>query len=260
MQPTNLPKTQALLALALILWSLFPAPKTEAAISVVDWTHISQSIAHYSARAEEIQQKYEQIRNQIRQIEYEIQNVDKVPGRWRDLERLMAELSHIVQQRESVVYSRDDLEEHWEETFPGAVPIDPVEYPGGWDEVFAQSSQRTLDTQWGVMRNVRHQSTRFHTSQSMLREIKELSDSADGNVEVTQASNMFLSFMAEEQSKTLQMLAALTNAFVVDAAMRLNQRMQAVAQFKAWIAEAYPAGVPLPSESAHYTYELVPRG
>ena len=261
MRHPNLVKAQALLALAALLWTLWPAPKAEAAISVVDWTHIAQSIAHYHARAEEIRQKYEQLKHEVEMLDYELQNVDQVPGRWRDLERLMAELSHVVQQRESVVYSRDDLEELWEETYQGGVPLDPEEYPGGWDEVYEKASQRTLDTQWGVMRNVRHQSTRFHTSQATLREIKEISDEADGNVEVTQASNMLMGFMAEEQSKTLQMLSALTNAFVVDAAMRLSQRMQAIAQFKAWVGEAYPSYATLPpAQSYERPYALEPLG
>lgn len=232
-------RSHALLALGAVLLSFLVPFQTQATTPVIDYAHIAQSIAHYIARAEEIRQKYTQIENQIRQIENDLKNLQQIPGVWRqDVERLLIELSDIIQQGEAIVYSRSDLEDLWHETFPGLVRIDREEYPEGWYEVYAQAAQRTLDTQWGVMRNVRHQSTRFHTSQETLTEIKLLSETAEGNLEVAQAGNMFLAFMAEEQTKNLQMLTAATNAIVVAEAFRLSREMQAIEEVQRMLEDA----------------------
>ena len=243
-------RSHALLALAATLFSFLVPFQTQATTPVIDYAHIAQSIAHYIARAEEIRQKYTQIENQIRQIENDLKNLQQIPGVWRyDVQRLIVELSDILQQGEAIVYSRSDLEDLWHETFPGLVRIDPVEYPEGWYEVYAQASQRTLDTQWGVMRNVRHQSTRFHTSQDTLTDIKALSDAAEGNLEVAQAGNMFLAFMAEEQTKSLQMMTAATNAMVVAEAFRLSREMQAIEEIERMIEDARRPVEPLATQN-----------
>jgi type IV secretion system protein TrbJ len=244
-------KLQAILALVAILVASVPTPRAEAQIPVTDIAHIIQTVAHYLARAEEIYQRYQQIEHELNMLEHDLKNLERAESRWRDLETLMVELSDVIQQGEGVVYSRSDLEPLWLETFPGSVRIDPVETPGGWQEIYERTSRRALDTQWGVMRNVRHQSTRFHTSQRVLDEIKQKSEAAEGNLEATQVSNMLMAFQAEEQTKTLQMLSALTNAFVVQAAYRLTREMQAVAEVHAWLDEARRPVEPIPA-SARY--------
>jgi len=243
-------RSHALLALGAVLFSFLVPFQTQATTPVIDYVHIAETVAHYIARAEEIRQKYTQIENQIRQIQNDLKNLQQIPGVWRyDVERLLVELSEILQQGEAIVYSRADLEAIWNETFPGMVRIDQVEYPEGWYEVYAQAAQRTLDTQWGVMRNVRHQSTRFHTSQEVLTEIKRLSESAEGNLEVAQAGNMFLGFMAEEQTKNLQMLTAATNAMVVAEAFRLSREMQSVEEIERMIEDARRPVEPLATQN-----------
>ncbi len=201
-------------------------PVVKAGYPVIDIAHIIQTIFTTIQRAQ--------------QIAYQVQNLAAIASgdfNWRDALLLLFELADVVGYGESLVYSIDDLEEKWFETFQAFELLDPEVYPEGADQLGRQRLRRTLDTLWGGMRTVETHARRLEDSQRLLDNIKRQAQAAGGNLESLQANNMLAGYAAEETAQLRQLVTTALNMFLVVEADRLAGQAQTAEELQAWIGD-----------------------
>jgi P-type conjugative transfer protein TrbJ len=223
--PARLRRATAAVALAAVLATTAAAP-ARAQFAVYDNpNHIEniaqtiQSILAVLQRVEQIRQLYDQLRWMAAQIE----RLEDPGG--REVASLLFHLGVLMQQGEALVYSLEDLERRFRETYPGPVVA---------EDLPAEDLRRVrtaLDTYFAVLRSSQRVARNFVPSQQTLGAMKSNLMAAEGNREVTQAAGLLTAFHAEETSKLLQQVTALVNLQAVHHAGEIGREAAAEATF-----------------------------
>src|SRR5262249_36369718 len=114
-----------LLPLVLLGLCLFLSPNpSRAQIPVTDAAHIAVTTwaegARYAQEAYSIVQRAEAIYNQIQQIENQVRALQKLGfNSWRDIGPLYYQINALFAEGDALLYTVDDLEAKFDETFPG---------------------------------------------------------------------------------------------------------------------------------------------
>jgi type IV secretion system protein TrbJ len=186
-----------------------------------------QSILGVLQRLEQIRQLYDQLRWMAAQIE----RLEDPGG--REVASLLFHLGVLMQQGEALVYSLEDLERRFRETYPGAVVA---------EDLPAEDRRRietALDTYLAVLRSSQRVARNFVPSQQTLGAMKSNLMAAEGNREVTQAAGLLTAFHAEETSKLLQQVTALVNLQAVHHADEIGRQAAAEATFLGALERAH---------------------
>jgi P-type conjugative transfer protein TrbJ len=207
----------------LFLALLCAAPRpSRPQIPVTDVAHIAVStwaeIARYAQDAYQIYQHALSIYNQIQQIERQIQALKKLDARsWRDIGPLYHQLNSILQQRDTLTYAVEDLEEEFYATFPGTTRY--VNFP---TEHFNQV-QRTLDTLRLNLLSLHQIHLDSQGSLQVLGEIQNHVDSAKGHEETLEALGELGSWQADQLATIGSTLQAIANTAIVASSYQINQ-------------------------------------
>ena len=144
----------------------------------------------------------------IVQIELMLRNLIANGGTWEDTERLLRLLNEVLATGEALHYQLPDLDQQMQERFPGYVA------PPRWYPAYQQWTTTTLDTLRGTLDTVHEQLKPAQQARedALLASLQAKSDGAQGNLDATQAGNMFVGQVVEEQRKIRQLLGAQMNA------------------------------------------------
>lgn len=144
----------------------------------------------------------------IKQIELMLRNLISNGGSWEDTARLLRLLDEVLATGEALHYQLPDLDQQMRERFPGYAR------PPRWYPAYQQWTTTTLDTLRGTLDTVHEQLRPAQQARedALLAALRSKSDGAAGNLDVTQAGNMFLGQVVEEQRKIRQLLGAQMNA------------------------------------------------
>jgi type IV secretion system protein TrbJ len=144
----------------------------------------------------------------IKQIELMLRNLISNGGSWEDTARLLRLLDEVLATGDALHYQLPDLDQQMQTRFPGYAR------PPLWYPAYQQWTTTTLDTLRGTLDTVHEQLRPAQQARedALLSALRRKSDGAAGNLDATQAGNMFLGQVVEEQRKIRQLLGAQMNA------------------------------------------------
>ena len=144
----------------------------------------------------------------IKQIELMLRNLINNGGTWEDTARLLRLLNEVLATGDALHYQLPDLDQQMRARFPGYAR------PPLWYPAYQQWTTTTLDTLRGTLDTVHEQlkPAQQAREEALLAALHSKSDGAAGNLDATQAGNMFLGQVVEEQRKIRQLLGAQMNA------------------------------------------------
>jgi len=205
-------------------------PPANALEDVIDVAHITANVyyqyIHYAARLLEIKQKYDQIANQARQIQYQLQALKKLENpHWRDVGNLLVYLNDLMREGEVLAYSLDNIVDLFRRTFPG------WQESRDWPTQYRDQMVRTLNTMERALRTVNQQSRGF--SPKDLGVIKAQLADIDGHQATLELLATINVYTAEELLLVRQSLAASNNIASVYYASEVNAKAQAATTFTA---------------------------
>jgi type IV secretion system protein TrbJ len=166
----------------------------------------------------------------IKQIELMLRNLIRNGGTWEDTARLLRLLDEVLATGEALHYQLPDLDQQMRERFPGYVA------PPLWVTAYDHWTQTSLDTLRGTLDTVHEQLRPAQQARedALLAALHRKSDGAAGNLDATQAGNMFLGQVVEEQRKIRQLLGAQMNAQNVAQAHALTTNAAAERIMQDW--------------------------
>lgn len=220
-------RAPALVLAVLILLAAGGTPPAAAVIPVTDYAHIALNsywhYFHYLQFAYQIVQQYQQLLAQARQIELQLQALQKLADpRWRDVSALLGELDGVMRQGTALGYSLADVTAQFRATFPGVQRwADPAAYP--------LQGQRTLDTLGAALAGASRQGRSLAEGELTLAGIRQQTAATHGTQEALEQLATLSAFSAQEQLLIRQALAAAANSGSVAAAFWINRDAQAEA-------------------------------
>lgn len=162
--------------------------------------------------------------NSERQIALQKRNLMTTGGCWEDTGKFLGLLDEVLQYKDGLYYLRPQPGQALDVIYPGFAE------PGEWWPLYEGWVTTSLNTLSGTLETAHYQlrPQRQFEEQLLLEELKNKTQGALGNLDVSQTGNMITLQIVEEQRKLRQMLGATMNAQNVAAAHRLT--MEAAAQ------------------------------
>jgi P-type conjugative transfer protein TrbJ len=246
------PALRVALALLLVL-GLSVRPAHAFVYPVVDIPHTFETILHYIARMYEIAQKAQQIANQVYQIRYQVESLQRLRVRnWRDLEPFLNDVDRLFGSADNLAYSVRSVPGVWEETFP----IKPYEEP--LTEKL-RAAQRTVSTMRTAVESLQRMQLGWYESQRDLRILKAQAESASTPQQTAETSVTLLAHMAEEVSSLRPALAVQANLLAASVSQTTAERYRDHATFRGTIVEAYlRTSSAFHNPNAYATHDVLP--
>lgn len=159
-----------------------------------------------------------QVINSTKEVQMMLKNLQQTSGAWEDTARLLRRLDEVVATGEALHYQLTHLDQTMHDRYPGYVN------PGRWIPKYTQWTTTSLDTLRGTLNTVQEQlkESERGREEALLAALKSKTESAQGNLDVSQTGNMIDLQIIEEQRKIRQLLGALINAQNVATAHQIN--------------------------------------
>lgn len=179
-------------------------------------------------------QMLKQVINSTKEVEMMLQNLMATGGSWEDTLRLLRRLDEVIATGEALHYQLANLDQTMHERYPG------YHNPGRWIPKYTQWTTTSLDTLRGTLNTVHEQLKAAERLQedALLAALRAKTDAAQGNLDVSQTSNMINLQIVEEQRKMRQLLGALINAQNVATAHQINLQASQERVFNDWLERA----------------------
>jgi P-type conjugative transfer protein TrbJ len=214
-------------------------------LAVIDPSNLAENIT-------QVAKAIEQINNQRRQIQYQLQALKKLNvTNWRDIRVLVHQLDILMRQGQALAYSLASLDSVFQETFPGwQVASSNLILPVSQ----RIQAQRTLGTMRAALNVLAEQARHFDAGQATLSSIKAQMSDIDGTQEALELQATIDAFVAEEIGLLRRTLTAQANMQAVYNAYIVNGQAETRANYRAMV-DAMSA---LPPQSQR-TFSLVIR-
>lgn len=217
-------RRSAILLGACTLSVALPPDGAHAQWTVIDPSNLAQNI-------QQVANSLEQINNQRRQLEYQLQALRK-PGNanWRDIRGLVRELDNLMREGEALAYSIVNLDQQFRETFPGwRAASSNLELP------VAQrvQAERTLATMRAALNVLSEQARQFQNGQATLASIKAQMSDIQGTQEALELQATLDAYLAEEIGLLRQTFTTQANLQAVYNAYLINGEAEARATYRA---------------------------
>ncbi len=236
-------RSLAVCLIALSVWGAVPAAPAVAQEAVYDQANHIQNILTAIQTYLAILQRITMIVNQVQDL------AALEEPEYRQIRTLLLRLAQILREAEGLVYSLENLDERFQELYPGYEPAEDVA------ERYEDRVEVLLDTARGVLLSTKENSRDLEEAQWTLGTLRDQLLEAEGNLEAIHAQGILVGFLAEEVSKATQQSMALTNLLAVEAAHRLQTEAEAVSTFEEWLAESRQ---PAPTYDSGPMHPLVP--
>jgi P-type conjugative transfer protein TrbJ len=165
-------------------------------------------------------QMIKQVINSTKEVELMLQNLIRTGGAWEDTLVLFRRLDEVIATGEALHYQLTDLNQRMQERYPGFTP------PGEWWPAYQRWTTTSLDTLRGTLDTVHEQLTVTERlrEEALLASLRAKTESAAGNLDVSQTGNMIDLQIVEELRKVRQLLGAFINAQNITQAHEVNLR------------------------------------
>jgi P-type conjugative transfer protein TrbJ len=199
--------------------------RADAQFAVIDASNLAENIT-------QVAKAIQQINNQRLQIQYQLQALKKLGNtNWRDIQTLVLRLDMLMQQGQALAYSLANLDQVFQQTFPGwQVASSNLVLPVSQ----RIQAERTLATMRTALNVLAEQARQFGNGQATLAAIKAQMGGIAGHQEALELQATLDAFLAEEigllrQTLTTQAnMQAVYNAYVVNAQAEVRANYRAM--------------------------------
>jgi len=215
------------------------APPAEAIFGVgdivIDPTNLIQNILTALNTLEQINNQIEQLQNEAQMLINQAEDLASLDhDSLADLVRILEEIDALIREGDEITYEVEESERRYEETFPESYE----------DLTNAEMVVRATD-QWKLSRrafgnSIRTQSsivTAIAASRETLETLVQESQSAGGNLAVSQAGNQLLALSVEQQMQMQTLMASHYRMIATEEARRLAIEEQARVRHKRFLGE-----------------------
>lgn len=219
-------RRSAILVVACALSVAFPPGGAHAQWTVIDPSNLAQNI-------QQVANSLEQINNQRRQLEYQLQALRKLGNaNWRDIRGLVRQLDNLMREGEALAYSIVNLDQQFRETFPGWRAAS-----SNLDLPVAQrvQAERTLATMRAALNVLSEQARQFQNGQATLASIKSQMSDIEGTQEALELQATLDAYLAEEIALLRQTFTTQANLQAVYNAYRINGEAETRATYRAMV-------------------------
>lgn len=246
MRTHRTPRRAALLAAVCALATALLPGRSEAQFAVIDFSNLAENIT-------QVGKAIQQINNQRLQIQYQLQALKKLGGaNWRNVGPLVQQLDLLMQQAQALAYSLANLDQQFQQTFPGwqktannlVLPVSQ-----------RLQAERTLGTMRAALSVLSEQARQFGTGQATLSSIKAQMSGIQGTQEALELQATLDAFLAEEIGLLRQTLTTYANIQAVYNAYLVNGQAEIRANYRAMVD--LMSLLPLPSRRG-FSLVMVP--
>jgi P-type conjugative transfer protein TrbJ len=220
----NNPIGAAALAVALSFTLLQPA---SAQVMVFDPTNYAKNTLTELHTLQITINQATQISNQLRQLAYEVQNLQNIPnGVWGQIRGDLNALTQIAKVGQSISYADGNLSGEFSQMYPGYV------VPTDYTRAYTQWGENALGGIQGALASAGLQSSQFASEDATFSQLQALSDGAVGHMQAIQVGNM-IGIQQLQKLRQLQM-AQLQGEFGYLATQQQND-LSKFATLRAWL-------------------------
>jgi P-type conjugative transfer protein TrbJ len=171
-----------------------------------------------------------QISNQLRQLAYEVQNLQNIPnGVWGQIRSDLNALTQIAKVGQSISYADGNLSGEFSQMYPGYV------VPADYTRAYTQWGENALGGIQGALASAGLQSSQFASEDATFAQLQALSDGAVGHMQAIQVGNMIGIQQVQQLQKLRQLqMAQLQGEFGYLATQQQND-LTKFATLRAWL-------------------------
>jgi P-type conjugative transfer protein TrbJ len=171
-----------------------------------------------------------QISNQLRQLAYEVQNLQNIPnGVWGQIRGDLNALTQIAKVGQSISYADGNLSGEFSQMYPGYV------VPTDYTRAYTQWGENALGGIQGALASAGLQSSQFASEDATFAQLQALSDGAVGHMQAIQVGNMIGIQQVQQLQKLRQLqMAQLQGEFGYLATQQQND-LSKFATLRAWL-------------------------
>jgi P-type conjugative transfer protein TrbJ len=171
-----------------------------------------------------------QISNQLRQLAYEVQNLQNIPnGVWGQIRSDLNALTQIAKVGQSISYADGNLSGEFSQMYPGYV------VPTDYTRAYTQWGENALGGIQGALASAGLQSSQFASEDATFAQLQALSDGAVGHMQAIQVGNMIGIQQVQQLQKLRQLqMAQLQGEFGYLATQQQND-LSKFATLRAWL-------------------------
>ena len=223
----NNPIGAAALAVALSFTLLQPA---SAQVMVFDPTNYAKNTLTELHTLQITMNQATQIANQLRQLAYEVQNLQNIPnGVWGQIRSDLNALTQIAKVGQSISYADGNLSGEFSQMYPGYV------VPTDYTRAYTQWGENALGGIQGALASAGLQSSQFASEDATFAQLQALSDGAVGHMQAIQVGNMIGIQQVQQLQKLRQLqMAQLQGEFGYLATQQQND-LSKFATLRAWL-------------------------
>jgi P-type conjugative transfer protein TrbJ len=223
----NNPIGAAALAVALSFALLQPA---SAQVMVFDPTNYAKNTLTELHTLQITINQATQISNQLRQLAYEVQNLQNIPnGVWGQIRGDLNALTQIAKVGQSISYADGNLSGEFSQMYPGYV------VPTDYTRAYTQWGENALGGIQGALASAGLQSSQFASEDATFAQLQALSDGAVGHMQAIQVGNMIGIQQVQQLQKLRQLqMAQLQGEFGYLATQQQND-LSKFATLRAWL-------------------------
>jgi len=171
-----------------------------------------------------------EIANQLRQIAYEMKNLQNIPsGVWGDVRGDLSALTRVAKVGQSLSYADANLGSEFTAMYPGYVA------PSDYTKAYQQWSNNALGGMRGALAVAGVQNTQLASEDGVLTSLQALSDGSTGHMQALQVGNMIAVQQVQQLQKLRELqMAQLQGEFAYMATQQQNDSAKE-AILKSWI-------------------------
>lgn len=162
-----------------------------------------------------------------------IDNIQKGQGSWETALPLLEELDAIIKQGEALAYGDSNIQQTFEDKFPGYKITDEL-----WEARSELWTNTQLDTLRNVLQSVHKQNENFQTEQPFVESMIAQSNAAVGHMQALQHGNALIGANVTQLVKLRQLIMSQINADTVYRSAETARRAESEAKGIAWASAA----------------------
>jgi P-type conjugative transfer protein TrbJ len=168
----------------------------------------------------------EQLKSQTLALKAELEQLSGNQFAWGNAQTLINNLGGIVNQTNSLSYSSSNLNQKFQQAFPGYNP------PQDYSQQYKTNTNMTMNTLNGILQSLGSSAADFQNENSRLTFLQQQSQSAQGQTQAIQAATQIASEMVSQQQLLRQVMVAQTNAQTTYYANNIQNEASAKAELQ----------------------------
>jgi len=172
----------------------------------------------------------QQIANQLRQIEMEVKNLANFPaGVWADIQADLNQLTQLAQSSGAISYTMQNLSTQFKQLYPG------YQAQTNYEQEYQAWTNNSLESIRTALETANRQSQVFEEEKADMRKIENMSDSAEGQMQVLQTGNMLTAQLVEQMQKLRLLQMTEMQAQTAYMATQIQDQAAEKAAIKRWL-------------------------